>query len=106
MKENSLGPSFRNETGSVEIKEFSDDVHELLSVISPYKEAHQLQDLLLNYFSKEGEDVYKNTKGLTLFFYLDLLLSLEFCEFEVPQSAMIWKARYHMLHNQLLTSNS
>ena len=106
MKENWLGPSIRNETGSKDYQDLNDETKEFLSVISPYKEAHQLQDLLLNYFSREGEDVYKNTKGLTLFFYLDLLLSLEFCDFEVPQSTMIWKARFHMLHNQLLTSNS
>lgn len=47
-----------------------------------------------------------NTKGLTLFFYLDLLLSLEFCDFEPPKSVVIWKARFYMQHNQLLTSNS
>lgn len=59
MKENSLGPCFRNETGLKEHQDFDEETFDFLSIISPYKETHQLQDLLLNYFSKEGEDVYK-----------------------------------------------
>ena len=106
MKENSLGPSFKNRTGTKEYQDFSDDMIEFLNILSPIDEISQLQELLLNYFSREGESVYKNTKGLTILLYLDQLLNLEISEFEIPKSAMIWKARYHMVHNQLLTSNT
>ena len=60
---------------------------------------------MLRYFSKEGEDVYKNTQSLTVLLFLDILLNLEITQFEAPKELKIWKARYHMLHNMLLTSN-
>lgn len=106
MKENSLGPAFRNRTGTKEYQDFGEEMNDFLNIISPIGEIQHLQDLLMNYFSREGESVYKNTKGLTILLFLDQLLNLEVAEFEIPKSAMIWKARYHMVHNQLLTSNT
>ena len=105
MKENSLGPCFRNRTGTKEKQDFSEEQVELLDILSPNGDDEQFQRFLLNYFSKEGENVYKNTKSLTILLFLDILLSLEVTSFEVPKSVKIWRARYHMVHNQLLTSN-
>jgi hypothetical protein len=105
MKENMLGPSFRNPTGKKGNQDFSEAQIEFLNVISPLRDDEQLQKFLLGYFGKEGEDVYKNTQSLTMFLYLDILLNLEIVAFDVPKEIKIWKARYHMLHNMLLTSN-
>lgn len=105
LKENMVGPSFRNRTGTKSYQDFTESQNEFLDILSPIGDDTQLQELLLAYFSKEGEDVYKNTNTLTVLLFLDILLNLEVSEFEVPSSAKIWKARYCMLHNQLLTSN-
>lgn len=105
VKENVTGPCFRNRTGSKENQKFTEEQVKFLNIISPAGDDTRLQDVLLSYFSKEGEEVYKNTKSLTIFLYLDILLNLEISAFELPSTIKIWKARYHMLHNQLLTSN-
>lgn len=106
MKENCLGSSFNSKKELDDEEEYPPEMTEFLDLISPFESHSHLQEVLLNYFSKEGEDAYKNTRCLTILFYLDLLLGLEFCEFEVPQSTILWKARYYMIHNQLLTSNA
>ena len=105
LKENMLGPSFRNRTGSKANNAYTEDELEFLHILSPLGDDIRLQDFLLKYFGREGEDVYINTKGLTFFLYLDLLLKVEVTTFVVPNSIKVWKARYHMAHNQLLTSN-
>lgn len=105
LKENCLGPCFRNRTGDKEKQAFSEEQVEFLAIISPWKQENQLQDLLVVHFNKDGEDTYKNTNSLTIFLYLEVLLGLEITQFEVPESIKIWRARFHMLHNQLLTSN-
>jgi tetratricopeptide (TPR) repeat protein len=105
MKENSLGPCFRNRTGNKESQNFTEEQIEFLDVISPKTNDEPLQLFLLTYFSKEGEDVYKNTKTLTILFFLDILFNLEITSFTLPECVKVWRARYHMIHNQLLTSN-
>lgn len=105
LKENYAGPAFKNRTGSKANQDFTEAQLEFLAVISPHGEDIKLQEFLLKYFSKDGEEVYKNSKALTVLLYLDIVLNLEISAFEVPQSAKVWKARYNILHNQLLTSN-
>ncbi|CDW87054.1 tetratricopeptide repeat protein 27 [Stylonychia lemnae] len=75
------------------------------TLLDPLSNKNQaLQDLLLQHFEKDSEQIYLKTQFLVLFYAIEILLTNIHTSIEHPQFKL-WKARYFYLHDQQLTSS-